>query len=69
MRTNAACFWRTWNDYACLALGGRQTARWSRYMVTETPPQGRVVWVLTYINGPGGLRPVFLPGIEVAAPR
>lgn len=52
-----------------LAFDYMGTVAWSRFMVSETPPDGRVVWVLTYINGPGGLRPVFLPGIEVTAPR
>ena len=53
-----------------LAFDFNGTVAWSRYMVTETPPvHARLVWVLTYVNGPGGLRPLFLPAYEPVMPK
>lgn len=41
------------------------TVSWSRYFVAEAPPaKCRSVWVLTYINGPGARRPLWLQGCE-----
>lgn len=40
------------------------TVVWSRYAVSEYLPPGRPVYVLTYVNGPGGLRPVWMMAWE-----
>jgi hypothetical protein len=41
------------------------TVTWSRYFVGAWQPVNcRPVWVLTYVNGPGPRRPLFLQGCE-----